>query len=74
MCKCDNVITLAGNGCCFREDEEPYGNNVIEEVTEEESTVISNIDFHVTATLCMKCKKVYFWGEDGSSLGEQELS
>ena len=74
MCECDKTITLSGSGCSFTPDEEPYENNIREYVTDEESTIIDNIYFHITATLCMKCKKVYFWDEDGISLGEQEIA
>ena len=74
MCDCKNTITLGSGGCSFHPDEDPYQNGIIEDVTDEENSTIDDINFHMTATLCMKCKKVYFWSEDGISLGEQEIA
>jgi len=71
-CECKNKITLQGNEYDFIEDEEPYENGKHEKVTEEESNTIQNITFYVSGSLCMKCKKVYFYNDNGLIIGIQD--
>ena len=73
-CKCKGQITISGCFGGFVPDEEPYENGKREEVDSEVQAIIENIGFYITATLCLVCKKIYFWSDAGTCVGIQEIN
>jgi len=73
ICKCERQITIGSSGTMFEADQEPYKADEFVDVTDKEESIIVGLNFYMTATLCMKCKKVYFWSEDGKSIGIQKI-
>jgi len=72
-CKCEGQVTISGCYGGFVPDEEPYENGKQEEVSSEIDAIIGSIDFYITATLCLACKKIYFWSDAGILVGIQEI-
>lgn len=68
VCGCKNLITLCSNKVHFYAYEEPYESGVAEQVSDDDEKIIDNICFHMTATVCKKCKKVYFWDKDDGTI------
>ncbi len=72
-CKCNGQITISGCYGGFTADEEPYEAGKYEEVSDEIQNLIENIDFYLTATMCLTCKKIYFWSDTGICVGTSDI-